>query len=170
MEKKNAIAYLSSMEGDIAEVIVKDEGIEKSLLVFLVSEPSNDDLIIPSEHWNIYDDIDQFMMSGYYNDPDTEIISINEFVSDFKRPQPQKEIDPDIKDNKIELSVNHGKTIRWHKVKCSFFKQEIGVKKWSDLIDFMSRFIGFDYTITGQYTEPYTGVEGYYEDGEIHKL
>ena len=62
------------------------------------------------------------------------------------------------------------KTIQWYKVKCSFFKQEFGVRKWSDLIEFMSHTIGFDYTITGQYTKPYTGVEGYYENGQIIKL
>jgi hypothetical protein len=62
------------------------------------------------------------------------------------------------------------KTIKWYKIKCSFFKQEFGVKRWSDVVDFLSKSIGFDYIITGQYTEPYTGVEGYYENGEIYKL
>ena len=61
-------------------------------------------------------------------------------------------------------------TIKWYKVKCSLFKEEFGVKCWYDLIDFMSHSIGFDYTITGQYTEPYTGVEGYYENGQIYRL
>ena len=166
MEKKNAIAYLSSMEGDIAEVIVRvNTGRDLSIIVYLNPEPSNDDLIIPSKHWYIYGSIDEFKDTAYYYDPVYEIVSIEEFITDFK-----DEIDPDEKDNKIKLSVNHGKTIRWYKVKCSLFKEEFGVRLWKDLIDFMSHTIGFDYTITGQYTEPYTGVEGYYENGQIHKL
>ena len=48
--------------------------------------------------------------------------------------------------------------------------KEFGVKKWDDLMEFMKHTIGFDYTITGQYTENYTGVEGYYENGTMHKL
>jgi hypothetical protein len=70
----------------------------------------------------------------------------------------------------IQNEEKEQKTIRWYKVKCSLFKQEFGVRMWKDLIDFMQHTIGFDYTITGQYTEPYTGVEGYYENGQIHKL
>jgi hypothetical protein len=66
--------------------------------------------------------------------------------------------------------MEQDKTIKWFKVKCSFFKQEFGVKNWFDLIDFMSRTICFDYTITGQHTEPYTGVEGYYENGELRRV
>ena len=166
MEKKNVIAYLSSMECDIAEVIVRyNTGTYLNIIVYLNPDPSNDDFIIPSKHWYIYGSIDEFRYSLYFLDPAYEIVSIEEFITDFK-----DEIDPDENDNKIKLSVNHGKTIRWYKVKCSLFKHEFGVKMWDDLIDFMKRNIGFDYTITGQYTEPYTGVEGYYKNGEIHKL
>ena len=81
---------------------------------------------------------------------------------------PKKEIDP-VKDA-ITGQTNKEKTIQWYKVKCSLFKEEFGVRLWKDLIDFMSHTIGFDYNITGQYTTPYTGVEGYYENGQIIKL
>lgn len=60
------------------------------------------------------------------------------------------------------------KTIKWYKIKCSFYKQEIGIHLWKDVIDFLSKHIGFNYTIEGQTSERYEGVEGYYEDGEIH--
>ena len=62
------------------------------------------------------------------------------------------------------------KTIQWYKVKCSLFKEEFGVIRWYDLVEFISHTIGFDYTITGQYTEPYTGVVGYYKDVEFFKI
>jgi hypothetical protein len=88
---------------------------------------------------------------------------VSKFISDFT-----KEIDP-VKDAVTEQK-NEEKTIQWYKVKCSLFKQEFGVRLWKDLIDFMSHTIGFDYTITGQYTKPYTDVEGYYENGTMRKL
>ena len=59
--------------------------------------------------------------------------------------------------------------IKWHKVTCSLIKEEFGVRNWFDLIDFMSRTVCFDYIITGQTTEPYTGVEAYYENGSFYK-
>ena len=53
-------------------------------------------------------------------------------------------------------------TIKWYKVKCSFYKQTIGFEIWHDIIDFMSKNIGFDYIIEGQYSEPFVGVDAYY--------
>ena len=63
-----------------------------------------------------------------------------------------------------------GKTIKWYKVKCSLFKEELGIKYWGDVCEFLMDTVGFDYTITGQYTEPYTGVEAYYENRQIYKV
>lgn len=40
--------------------------------------------------------------------------------------------------------------IKWYKIKCSFFKQEFGIKQWRDVIDFMTKNVGFDYEIIGQ--------------------
>ncbi len=60
------------------------------------------------------------------------------------------------------------KTIKWYKIKCSFYKQEVGIRLWKDVIDFLSKNIGFNYTIEGQTSERYEGVEAYYENGEIH--
>lgn len=54
-------------------------------------------------------------------------------------------------------------TIKWYKVKCSLYKQTIGFKAWQDIIDFMSKNIGFDYVVEGQYTEPFTNVDAYYD-------
>lgn len=53
-------------------------------------------------------------------------------------------------------------TIKWYKVKCSFYKQTLGFKAWQDIIDFMSKNIGFDYIIEGKYSEPFVGVDAYY--------
>lgn len=60
-------------------------------------------------------------------------------------------------------------TIKWYKVKCSLYKEEFGVRKWIDLVNFISKTVGFDYTIEGQTTKPYTGVEAYLDSKGIHR-
>lgn len=62
------------------------------------------------------------------------------------------------------------KTIKWYKVKCSFFKQEIGIHMWDDVVDFLSKYRCFDYVIEGQTSKIYDGVEGYYENGMIYRI
>ena len=157
MNIKAAVKALRNMEGDIAEVIRLVNGQPSfSYIVYLVDEPSNDDLVDPRLHDWIFGSVYEF--EEKFDDGLRYDFFVEKFETDFKK---DKEIDPDEKESK---------TIQWYKVKCSLFKQEFGVRLWKDLIDFMSHTIGFDYTITGQYTKPYTGVEGYYENGQIHKL
>ena len=60
------------------------------------------------------------------------------------------------------------KTIQWFKVNCSFYEREFGIKKWSDVISFMEKYVGFDISITAQYTEPFEGVDGFYENGSFY--
>ena len=154
---KDTIKALRNMEGDIAEVIRLVNGQPSfSYIVYLVDEPSNDDLVDPRLHDWIFGSVDEF--EEKFDDGLCYDFFVEKFETDFDK---DKEIDPEEKKQK---------TIRWYKVKCSLFKQEFGVRMWKDLIDFMQHTIGFDYTITGQYTEPYTGVEGYYENGQIHKI
>lgn len=168
MTKKQVVETLKGMDCEIAQVqisFVKDRKIyQENVLVYLVSEPSNEDQIINAKHWWIFSNINEFDEEIKNRTSDNiKFISVTEFISDFK-----KEIDP-VKDAVTE-QTDEKKTIQWYKVKCSMFKEEFGVRLWKDLIDFMSHSIGFDYTIIGQYTKPYTGVEGYYENGNIIKL
>lgn len=60
--------------------------------------------------------------------------------------------------------------IKWYKIKCSFFKQEFGIKQWRDVINFMTKNVGFDYEIIGQETEPFYGVDAEYRNGNFIKL
>lgn len=165
MTKKQVIEILKEMDCEIAKVTFKfyyvNHLMTTDVLVYLVDQPSNADQIINCKHWLILGSIDKFeefafKVYGKY----VEFLDVTEFLSDFAT----KKIDP------VQEEADDIKTIQWYKVKCSFFKQEFGVRKWSDLIEFMSHAIGFDYTITGQFTKPYTGVEGYYENGQIIKL
>ena len=170
MTKKQVVEILKEMDCEIAKVTFKFYYINRMMttdvLVYLVDQPSNEDQIIACKHWFILGSIDKFeeFESFKFYGKDDEFIDVTEFVSDFATAKDDKKIDP------VQEEADDIKTIQWYKVKCSFFKQEFGVRKWSDLIEFMSHTIGFDYTITGQYTKPYTGVEGYYENGQIIKL
>ena len=157
MNIKAAVKALRNMEGDIAEVIRLVNGQPSfSYIVYLVDEPSNDDLVDPRLHDWIFGSVYEF--EEKFDDGLRYDFFVEKFETDFKK---DKEIDPE---------ENEPKTIHWYKVKCSLFKQEFGVRKWDDLMEFMKHTIGFDYTITGQYTENYTGVEGYYENGTMHQL
>ncbi|HIJ15318.1 MAG TPA: hypothetical protein HA277_02840 [Methanosphaera sp.] len=166
MTKKQVVEALKGMDCEIAQVqisFVKNGYVyRENVLVFLVSEPSNKDDINYCSHWWIFSNIKEFNNEiKNITSENIDFIRVTEFTSD-------KKIDP-VKDAVTE-ETNEEKTIQWYKVKCSMFKEEFGVRLWKDLIDFMSHSIGFDYTIIGQYTKPYTGVEGYYENGNIIKL
>ena len=49
--------------------------------------------------------------------------------------------------------MNTKDTIKWYKVTCSFCDEPIGMKLQKDVIEFLIRFVGFDYTITLQNTK-----------------
>lgn len=55
-------------------------------------------------------------------------------------------------------------TIKWFKIKCSAYEQEIGIKLWSDVVEFVEKHRCFDYEIKGQTTEPFTDVDAEYRD------
>ena len=151
------------MDCEIAQVKIKFErnGHEynTNVLVCLVSDPSNTDQIRNSNHWCLFSNIDEFYKDiENRTSTQVEFIMVSEFVSDFK--------------NEIAVPYQkvEEKTVQWYKVNSSMLKDEFGVILWKDLIDFMSHTIGFDYTITCQYTKPYTGVKISYENGQFVKL
>lgn len=163
MTKEQVLEILKLMDCEIAQVKIKFERhchvSNTNVLVYLVSDPSNEDQIRNSNHWCIFYNINEFYKDiENRTSTQVEFIMVSEFVSDFK--------------NEIAVPYQkvEEKTIQWYKVNSSMLKDEFGVILWKDLIDFMSHTIGFDYTITGQYTKPYTGVEISYENGQFVKL
>ena len=58
------------------------------------------------------------------------------------------------------------KTIKWYKVKCSFYDQCIGIKTWDEVIEFIKKHRCFDYTIMGQTRDIYCDVNFVYKDEE----
>ena len=163
MTKEQVLESLKLMECEIAQVKINFERnghvYNTNVLVYLVSDPSNEDQIRNSNHWCIFYNINEFYKDiENRTSTQVEFIMVSEFVSDFK--------------NEIAVPYQkvEEKTVQWYKVNSSMLKDEFGVILWKDLIDFMSHTIGFDYTITGQYTKPYTGVEISYENGQFVKL
>ena len=163
MTKEQVLEILKLMDCEIAQVKIKFERhcnvYNTTVLVYLVSDPSNEDQIRNSNHWCLFSNIDEFYKDiENRTSTQVEFIMVSEFVSDFK----------------YEIAVPYQKveekTVQWYKVNSSMLKDEFGVILWKDLIDFMSHTIGFDYTITCQYTKPYTGVKISYENGQFVKL
>ena len=163
MTKEQVLEILKLMDCEIAQVKINFErnGHEynTNVLVCLVSDPSNTDQIRNSNHWCLFSNIDEFYKDiENRTSTQVEFIMVSEFISDFK--------------NEIAVPYQkiEEKTVQWYKVNSSMLKDEFGVILWKDLIDFMSHTIGFDYTITCQYTKPYTGVKISYENGQFVKL
>ena len=163
MTKEQVLEILKLMDCEIAQVKIKFERHCKvcstNVLVYLVSDPSNEDQIRNSNHWCIFYNINEFDKDiENRTSTQVEFIMVSAFVSDFK--------------NEIAVPYQkvEEKTVQWYKVNSSILKDEFGVILWKDLIDFMSHTIGFDYTITCQYTKPYTGVKISYENGQFVKL
>ena len=163
MTKEQVLEILKLMDCEIAQVKIKFERhcnvYNTTVLVYLVSDPSNEDQIRNSNHWCLFSNIDEFYKDiENRTSTQVEFIMVSEFVSDFK----------------YEIAVPYQKveekTVQWYKVNSSMLKDEFGVILWKDLIDFMSHTIGFDYTITCKYTKPYTGVKISYENGQFVKL
>lgn len=88
MTKKQVVEILKGMDCEIAQVQIVfkkgDSYCSQNVLVYLVSDPSNDDQIINTNHWWIFSNITEFnkeikkVTSEMIN-----FISVTEFISDF---------------------------------------------------------------------------------------
>ena len=61
-------------------------------------------------------------------------------------------------------------TIKWFKVKSSFYQQVFAIKRWKDVVDFVERHVGFDVNVKGQTSETFTDVDAEYKDGEFYEI
>lgn len=88
MTKKQVVDILKGMDCEIAQVeisLVKDGNDHyENVLVYLVSDPSNDDQIINSHHWWVFSNITEFKREIKKVTSDMiNFISVTEFTSDF---------------------------------------------------------------------------------------
>ena len=89
MNKKQVVEILKGMDCEIAQVQIsfKKDGNEHydNVLVYLVSDPSNDDQIINANHWWIFSNITEFNKEiRKVASKMIDFISVTEFISDFK--------------------------------------------------------------------------------------
>ena len=61
-------------------------------------------------------------------------------------------------------------TIKWFKIKCSFYQQEFGIKLWEDVMTFVNKHRCFDIEIKGQTTAPFTDVDAEYRNGGFYRI
>jgi hypothetical protein len=90
MNKKEVIKALKELECEIAEVIcdISRNGNvvhpNESILVSLVSEPCNDDLVQPNQHWYWCESIDDFDDNVVYGEDEARKAYCDHYVSEFK--------------------------------------------------------------------------------------
>lgn len=100
MNKQEVIQQLKGLknECEIAEIICdinsRGDGLAKpcypneSIIVMLVSQPSNDDLICNSRHWTICGSIEDFEEGIVYGMEEADESGTRYFVADFKSVKP----------------------------------------------------------------------------------
>jgi hypothetical protein len=125
MNIKAAVKVLRNMEGDIAEVIAKKGNNSLSYIVYLVSEPSNDDLVKPNLHEWIFGSVDEF--EEKFDDETDYDFDVLEFETDFKKDD---KIDPVVKHNNIIDNILDNENV-WKKF-CDFFRMGKGYIDWTD--------------------------------------
>ena len=90
MNKQEIIEKLQATDCEIAEVIcnISRGGTvaypNESILVELVSEPSNDDQIKIGRHWTVCNGIDDFNEGIVYGEAEAKKCYCKHYVSDFK--------------------------------------------------------------------------------------
>lgn len=88
MTKKQVVEILKEMDCEIAKVQIclTNKTYYDNVIVYLVSEPSNDDQIINANHWWIFNSIKEF--DSFFNSrisKNIQFLDVTEFVSDFKK-------------------------------------------------------------------------------------
>ena len=96
MDKREVINKLNTLDCEIAEVICDITTMadaiccypNESVLVFLVEQPSNDDLIKNNKHWTICESVDDFNEGIVYGEDEAKKAYCNYYVSEFKEVKP----------------------------------------------------------------------------------
>ena len=66
--------------------------------------------------------------------------------------------------------MKNTKTIKWFKVKSSFYEQTFAIKRWRDVVEFVKQHICFDINVEGQTSETFIDVDAEYKDGGFHPI
>lgn len=124
-----------------------------------------DDFILVDrvEYYEVYTQTsDEDILSGYLGDFKSE--------HDFGTSEFESELTAWLKGEDDNDEMADTKTIKWFKVKSSFYEQTFAIKLWRDVVEFVKRHVCFDIKVKGQTSENFIGVDAEYKDGEFFPI
>ena len=132
----------------------------------LLSIDGDDFILVDKvEYYEVYTQTnDDEILGGYLGDFKSE--------HEFGTPDFESELTAWLKgeDFSGDGAMLDTETIKWFKVKSSFYQQVFAIKRWKDVVEFVERHLGFDVNVKGQTTETFTGVDAEYKDGEFFEI
>lgn len=124
-----------------------------------------DDFILVDrvEYYEVYTQAgDEDILGGYLGDFKSE--------HDFGTSEFESELTAWLKGEDDDDEMADTKTIKWFKVKSSFYEQTFAIKLWRDVVEFVERHVCFDVNVKGQTSEDFVGVDAEYKDGEFFPI
>ena len=133
-------------------------------LKHLLSIDGDDFILVDEvEYYEVYTQTnDDEMLGGYLGDFRSE--------HDLGTPEFEDELTAWLKGEDISGGMTDTETIKWFKVKSSFYQQVFAIKRWKDVVEFVERHVCFDITVKGQSSETFFGVDAEYKDGEFYPI
>lgn len=130
----------------------------------LLSIDGDDFILVDKvEYYEVYTQTsDDDILGGYLGDFKSE--------HEFGTPDFESELTAWLKGEDASGAMLDTETIKWFKVKSSFYQQVFAIKRWKDVVDFVERHVCFDVNVKGQSSETFTGVDAEYKDGEFFEI
>ena len=123
-----------------------------------------DDFILVDKvgYYEVYTNTNDDFFGGYLGDFSSK--------HDFGTPDFVTELTAWLKGIDADEEMADTETIKWFKVKSSFYEQTFAIKLWRDVVEFVKRHVCFDVNVKGQTSETFTGVDAEYKDGEFFPI
>lgn len=133
-------------------------------LKHLLSIDGDDFILVDKvEYYEVYTQTnDDEILGGYLGDFSSE--------HDLGTPDFEDELTAWLKGEDFCEGMVDTETIKWFKVKSSFYQQVFAIKRWKDVVEFVERHVCFDVNVKGQTSETFTGVDAEYKDGEFFEI
>ena len=133
-------------------------------LYHLLSVNGDDFILVDKvEYYEVYTNTGEELYGGYLGDFKSE--------HDLGTPDFITELTAWLKGEDVNGAMVDTETIKWFKVKSSFYYQQVfAIKRWKDVVDFVERHVCFDVSVKGQTTETFTGVDAEYKVGEFFEI
>lgn len=131
-------------------------------------------LSIDGDDFILVDEVEYYEVYTQTNDDEIVGGYLGDFKSehDLGTPEFESELTAWLKSEDVCATgaMLDTETIKWFKVKSSFYQQVFAIKRWKDVVDFVERHVGFDVNVKGQTSETFTDVDAEYKDGEFYEI